>query len=421
MSTRIPVIEIINRIKTLHEEDPKDGFSTPFIIEREPRGPSYYQQNLNQQEDAIWSTRRLETSGPPLLIPIGEEWFDEETGEGHSGIRKWPEVDLHINGPFEMDGVEALAWYRSFHYEPIPKWGIYLLDKGIYYLAKKLESQFDPSEINSQTRQKCIQDAINVLYFHELFHFYTDLAAAKREVDEYRSMYVDYFLNRYPDGWSRSDGSAIEIPAKLEEALANEFARSKTTRKTSEAYRNTLTKFMASQPNGYKHWQGVKHNQRWKSGLSKLGERLLNSDDPIPNYMKITALEDAIHREYEWQVPVYIVDTIPEDIYRFAALKRFDKITLSDRAKKLLRKIGNPILTKKVNARISKLSGTESQYDKNLFPLKRDGWWKYNLGKSGDAHGNPRMILREVGGSSWVLEWVGKHSDYDKWRAKEGI
>jgi hypothetical protein len=421
MAKNVPITKIIEQIRALHEEDPSDGLSTPFIRYVEPRGPSYYNEFLNQQSETNWSVRKLDSAGPPLLAPIGEEWDDEETGEMRSGLRKWPRIDSQLNGPFQLDSVDALAWYRSFHYEPIPQWGIYLLDKGIYYLAKKLEDQFDPSEITSETRQKCINDAVAVLYYHELFHFYTDLAAAKLEIEDCRSMYVDYFYNRYPEGWTRSNGAPTEIPSKLEEALANEFARSKTLRNTSTSFRKTLVKFMKSQPDGYKHWGGVKHNQRWKSGLSKLGERLLNNDDPLPNYMHITALEDAIQREYEWQVPVYIVDTIPDDIHRFASIKRFDKITISEKARKLLKKIRNPILTKKVNARITKLSGTQAKHDKNLHQLGRDGWWKYDLGKSGDAHGNPRMILRETNAASWILEWVGKHSDYDKWRAKEGI
>lgn len=415
--------EIIRDIEKMHEQDPKDGLSPPFIINVPPRGPSYYNRFLNLNEDSLWVERRVDSNqiGPPLLSPKGEEWFDEEKEEAVSGIRNWPRFESFIAGPLDHDGIDALAWYRSFHYEPISKWGIYLLDKGIYYLAEKFEQQFDSSEKNPENRQKCIEEAISVLYYHELFHFYTDLAAANMEIEAYRAMYVDYFASKYSDGWEKSDGAPASIPSMLEESLANEFARSKTIRGKSENFQRELRKFMSRQPDGYKHWQAVKHNQRWKLGLSKLGERILNDPEPIPKYLNVRALEDAIEREYEWQVPVYIVDTIPDDIHRFVGIKAFNKIIISDRAKKLLRKLKNPILAKKVNARINKLTTTTSKFDKNLEQLNRPGWWKYNLGKSGDAHGNPRMILREAGASNWVLEWVGKHSEYDKWRAKQGI
>jgi len=323
MATPTRINKIIDSIKKLHAEDPKDGHSTPFIIEAKPRGPTYYQPYINNPSESLWVEREINigVTGPPSLFPNGENWIDEETGEEMSGLKEWPQTHSYVSRNLEQDGIDALAWYRSFHYEPIHKWGIYMLDKGVYHLAERFEKQYDPSEVTSETRQECIHDAVNLLYYHELFHFYTDLAAANLEISESRSMYVDYFQNRYPDGWLKSDGAPSDILAMLEEALANEFARSRTITNRSRQYKETLAAFMKSQPSGYAQWGAVKHSQRWYFGLSKLGERLLNPDDPFPQHMHVRALEDAIHRSYERQVPVFIVDTIPDDIYRFTSFQ----------------------------------------------------------------------------------------------------
>ncbi len=416
---RYPHIEgIIKSIENLHQE--RSAEQAPFIIEAKSRGTAYYQKyNIT---DEMWVERKINdgVTGPPTLFPNGEEWIDEETEEEMSGLKKWPNTDNFVSRSKEEDGIDALAWYRSFHYEPIQKWGIYMLDKGIYHLAEIFEGQYEQSEVTPETRQECIHDAVNLLYYHELFHFYTDLTAANLEISESRSMYVDYFQKRYPNGWLESDGAPSDIPAKLEEALANEFARKKTITKRSQQYKDTLKEFMERQPNGYAQWDAVRHYQKWYPGLSQLGERLLNEGSPLPQYMHVRALEDAIHRSYEWQVPVYIVDTIPENIYRFASFKKFDIISISDNAKKLLNKLKNPILKKKFYAKVDKLRGQTVRYDRNLSPLQKPGWWKYNLGKSGDSHGNPRIILYESYGG-WSVEWVGKHTDYDKWRANQGM
>lgn len=417
------ISEIIENIRELNDEHPKDGFSTPFIIEVPPRDPRYYQPYNNNPNESLWVERviNIGVTGPPTLIPNGEDWVDEETEEEMSGLKEWPQPDFYMSSVQEEDGIDALAWYRSFHYDQISKWGIYMLDQGIYYLAEIFEEgQYEPWERTPETKQDCINDAVNLLYYHELFHFYTDLAAANLEIVESKSMYVDYFKTRYPDGWLKPDGAPYDIPAKLEEALANEFSRKKTERRTRPLYNDTLREFMKCQPDGYKQWGAVKHNQRWHLALSQLGERILNQGNPLPQYMHVRALKDAIHKSYEWQVPVYIVDTIPEDIYRFATMSIFDKIGIFDSVMdKINHKKTPPNVRKNFHTTINKLRnwGSVTRNEKwNKTAKANTFFWKL----SADAW---RMcfVRDDDNPGHWDIIWVGPHNKYEKYRVTNNL
>jgi len=410
---------IIDSIKKLHEEDPQDGDSTPFIIEVQPRGPKHYQPYNNNPSESLWDERKINVGieGPPSLSPIGEDWIDEETGEEMSGLKAWPQTHSYVSRNLDQEGIDALAWYRSFHYEPIHKWGIYMLDKGIYHLAEIFEEQYDPSEVTPEMRQDCIHDAVELLYYHELFHFYTDLAAANLEISEFRSMYVDYFQKRYPKGWLKSDGAPSDILAKLEEALANEFSRSKSIKKRSRQYKDTLAAFMKRQPSGYAQWDAVMHNQKWYFGLSKLGERLLNPEDPFPQYIHVRALEDAIHRSYEGQVPVYIVDTIPDDIYRLASMTVFDSIHIPPFIHKILKaKKTPPDVRKQFYKQIDNLETKGSiRSHRRLNKTNRKNWFFWDV-----TDGWRTCLVQGVKGV-WGVEFLGNHNEYMRYRSKESI
>jgi len=411
--------KIIQSIQKLHSEDPKDGYSTQFIIEVKPRGPSYYQPNINNLSESLWIEREINygINGTPCLFPKGEFWTDEESGREMSGLKEWPVNDSYLLRNFEEDGIDTLAWYRSFHYEPIYKWGIYILDTGIYYLAKKFELQYDPSEITPETRQQCIHDAVDLLYYHELFHFYTDLAGANLEILESRSVYVDYFQKRYTDGWLQSDGAPANIPAKLEEALANEFSRFKTTKNRTQQYKDALATFMKNQPSGYAQWEAVKHNGKWTLGLSKLGERLLNPDEPLPQYFHVKLIQDSIHKSYERQVPVYVVDTIPEEIYRFTPMTVFDKITIPLAIRKVLKnKKTPPDVRKQFNKQISKLETKGNiRSHRRLNKSNRKNWFFW------DVTGGWRTCLVQTVKGEWFVDFLGNHDEYMRYRSKESI
>ena len=411
--------KIIESIKQLHQEDPQDGYSTPFIIEVQPRGPKHYQPYNNNPGESLWDEREINfgVKGPPSLSTIGEDWIDEETGEEMSGLKAWPQTHSYVSRNLDQEGIDALAWYRSFHYEPTHKWGIYMLDKGIYHLAEIFEKQYDSSEVTTETRQDCIHDAVELLYYHELFHFYTDLAAANLEISEFRSMYVDYFQKRYPNGWLKSDGAPSDILAKLEEALANEFSRSKTIKKRSQQYKDTLMAFMKRQPSGYAQWDAVKHNQKWNLGLSKLGERLLNPDDPFPQHIHVRALEDAIHKSYEGQVPVYIVDTIPDDIYRLASMTVFDRINIPRSIHKILKaKNTPPDVRKQFYKQINNLETKGSiRSHRRLNKTNRKNWFFWEV-----TAGWRTCLVQGVKGV-WEVEFVGDHAEYMRYRSKESI
>ena len=72
MAHPIGIKKIIQAIKKLHSEDPKDGYSTQFIVESKPRGPSYYQPYLNNPSESLWIEREInfDITGPPGRVHL---------------------------------------------------------------------------------------------------------------------------------------------------------------------------------------------------------------------------------------------------------------------------------------------------------------------------------------------------------------
>ena len=102
-------------------------------------------------------------------------------------------------------GIEALAWYVSFHNSE-DEWGIYIRMTSVHYLANRL---FEKEKI-IETRKFNL--AFNLLLHHERFHFLADYAQTQFEL----------LLGvgcRHLLGKQFPKGKYLEI----EEALANAF------------------------------------------------------------------------------------------------------------------------------------------------------------------------------------------------------
>jgi hypothetical protein len=160
--------------------------------------------------------------------------------------------DLEI----EKEGIDALAWYRSPHWEPAEAWGIYIRESALYSLANEVFASlsFSPHRHpgragRSITTLDRVRQAFRLLFLHEWVHFTTDVAAMALELGRPSPtpVYAPYMRQVY------LQPSAFDEP--IEEALANAFAYE---RLPGTKFRPALKAFFRKQPSGYRAFESVR-------------------------------------------------------------------------------------------------------------------------------------------------------------------
>lgn len=265
--------------------------------------------------------------GYPILGPIQEI---REEGE-QEGVFRFPtEGELNtqqIDQLIENQGTDALAWYRPFHMEPQEKWGITILDRGIWYVARKLAEEMYSEPYDDNQIQLCRNIAKNFLYHHEMFHFKVELAATMVEIiNPYKPIYAHYWSPQQDREWFGSEvKSQAYVRAPLEEALANSYALYKICSQFEDVRKDVkkaIVSFIKTQPDGWKHaWRVSVGGENWKVAMNELINKLLNAtnEDNLfsPHRTLLTPIffnggqgkEDWIEEYYEAIVPCRILDT----------------------------------------------------------------------------------------------------------------
>ena len=183
------------------------------------------------------------------------------------------EKDEELDKEIYEYGIEALAWYISFHRSS--KWGIYFRVRGLFYLSNLFKTKNNLNDINCR-----IKIAFEVLFYHEFFHFLTDLTAATMEMIYKKPIYNNYF-----------DSINIVIknaPVKLlhqccnpnaegfiliEEPLANAYV----LKRTSKNWHYKIKRFFDKQPIPYDKYYYFTDDYTFLKGKRKLGLILTNS------------------------------------------------------------------------------------------------------------------------------------------------
>ena len=314
---KISVSELIQYIKEneFHLERP------PQSVNRKPR----YEEWMfsNNEVPPFWSNTIVNveqpfSNGPPFLSPISPI-FDEESHEGRYRFPNDHEFDSHIirNGVNKISGTDALAWYRPFHMESFEKWGITILDQGIWYIARYLADEMFNVHPTEDEMSDCVDIATDFLYYHELFHFKVELATTMAELNSSTPFYREYWFNGF-----NSESETIRGKSPLEEALANSFARNKALEevptKNRPQVRKALDSFIKSQPDGYKDAHSVRGKKTFRLGVEELICKLVNIPNPLFDTNKLIlehVFFDGIHGKEDWldhyvsQVPCRIIKT----------------------------------------------------------------------------------------------------------------
>lgn len=191
-------------------------------------------------------TRKPRTSIPPENITElrdGVPVFDAETPIEYPD---WVDAEIfdrlqnaivgESNGTEGGIGIDALAWYVSFHHEGAG-WGIYVPVSSLAYLHKR--------EFASQRgdTSRAFQVGLTTLLAHEFVHFAVDYACAQWEI-----------LLRTPC-WNSlvADRKASNVPyLHSEEKLANAAMMRNCHNLLTGSERQALRRFVSSQPLGYR-------------------------------------------------------------------------------------------------------------------------------------------------------------------------
>lgn len=120
-------------------------------------------------------SRRWNTPGATTVIHVDDpnRTFNDPNPELEATLDR---IDQEVqSGQGLSTGIDALAWYSSFH-NSRPEWGIYIPLLSLLYIARRwLKRLGIPIE-------RKLQVAFRLLHEHELFHFATDYMVAQWEI-----------------------------------------------------------------------------------------------------------------------------------------------------------------------------------------------------------------------------------------------
>lgn len=210
-------------------------------------------------------------------------------------------------------GIDALAWYVSFHTSQGP-WGIFVPTSSLLYLELRHFESLRLSQANKR------QLALDLLLGHELFHFFADYACAQWEVLLKAPCWRALVQRR------RDSGGALCI--QVEEALANAFMLRTLEPQWRKSTRKAVRMFVSRQPPGYREAAHYVDESRFCTGLVDLvktyvglhaAERGLNIYSTSFDYGSLFPVRPVIASN---QCPIHIIKdltqfNLPEISFRF--------------------------------------------------------------------------------------------------------
>ncbi len=192
--------------------------------------PSYYHQGvravslINEVREITGAMMHSDWEGPPRLRGASTRLMNHGGGCGFAmdddpfahSAEEGSDYELRaerygmILDKVRRGGIDALAWYRSFHLEG-GAWGIFIPESSLFFLADVVfgnipfESEpYGQVQAHLQHERKPSADALakalRLLWAHEIFHLATDLAVARWEVALLRPLWVFDRFRRKKEG-----------------------------------------------------------------------------------------------------------------------------------------------------------------------------------------------------------------------------
>jgi hypothetical protein len=184
-----------------------------------------------------------------------------------------PQKDEELEKEIKEQGIEALAWYVSFHQSS--NWGIYFRIRGVLFLSNLFKTKTNLNNVNQR-----VKIAFEVLFYHEFFHFLTDLTAATMEMIYKKAIYNDYLevIEKIKLLEEKGNFPFFELFDKvtsdrrhiiwIEEPLANAYVLHKISKKWHNMVQN---KFFEIQPFPYNEYTHFVNDYKFSIGKRILG------------------------------------------------------------------------------------------------------------------------------------------------------
>ena len=291
-------------------------------------------------------------------------------------------------------GIEALAWYVSFHVSR-GTWGIFIPTSSLVYLELR--------HLNSLRLEQAAkrQVALEMLLEHEMLHFAVDYACAQWEVLLHAPCWRSLMQRRREKG----------LPyIKLEESLANAYMLRRLSVRWNIPVLKEVERFTCRQPSGYNNAGEYVEKGKFDTGLAELAktyvaihasERGLNVFSPCFDYASIFPVYPSVPGA---RCPIQIVKDlarfgIPEISVRF--LKCIPEIVETELFQKLFSQMPHDI-QKRWNRKKEQLKLMLPRHPE--FENFRDHF-SLRLGHNFRAH------LRPVAGQThWEAFEIGPHT-----------
>jgi hypothetical protein len=316
-------------VKAMIEEISRLGFTSRSI-----KATGGQRQRVEQYEKTIYNTVRVpyRKTGGGFLDSYLAHKIEREQIQCHLQITDPFAKSLSIQtwlhqlpdcppttafGDLEISGFDAIAYYRSFHYEPQYAWGIYIKKSGIQSVAEwLLEANVNDRDGNLLMLDDCLNLAYFFILFHETYHFLIDLLATKQEISNQTPYYYQYKEKYY---WPclKRNVSIIE-GEPLEEALANAFALRMLCNEFGDEMFATPMNFivmtdkirqmMNNQPAGYRNFADYMTDSAYLRGNSLIYLKMMNSEIKQAEFGSWYVFEPSLADLAKAQVPVYILN-----------------------------------------------------------------------------------------------------------------
>lgn len=261
--------------------------------------------------------RRLRES-PTLERVSGDPIFDSGRWEianrdlweeGKQRARRAVEGDgISGRSGVQRTGIEALAWYVSFHDDQC-QWGIYV---PLSSLALMDELYLSKLRIG---RDRRLHLAWSALLLHEQMHFAVDYACAWLELI-LRAPIRREFTARFKGSSPPASFAPSEAYLEIEEAAANAHMLRRLARRESRQVMRTIEGFVERQPPGYKEGLRATSDASFAEATAETLrsyfalwaiEHRLDFGNPKTDWLRLLPLDDESASS---ECPVYVIDDL---------------------------------------------------------------------------------------------------------------
>jgi hypothetical protein len=224
---------------------------------------------------------------------------------------------------------DAMAFYRSFHFEPLDDWGIYLYVDQLWSYCEALYAAMS-RHIHSFTRDILIGYVLFEVFHHEFFHHIVECAVTTLEVmspcfSPARPLYLEYKQHQY----EHADFVGPHPHRPLEEALANAYAYNSLSfiSRIKAGYRTTLVKLYQAMLERYWPGESAGYNEaenytggQYVDGAAQLLAMLLQSGEIDGHAARLISRTVLLTGNSAYfakpDIPTYLVGS-PENLERF--------------------------------------------------------------------------------------------------------